>query len=173
MKYCTLFVICFMLITSSAMAQKKCLRKFYREQKRYGHAATFKIGLGRMTFRLASWVIPKDVLEEEGIPLKQLLSKVNRFKLYMIEGQQGDTAMAESAPMQRLQKKLMEQEHFEQLIEVRHQGSIVHLMNKGDGTDVGNLILLVQDDRDFVILHLKTRLQIEDINQLVQQLAKN
>jgi hypothetical protein len=173
MKYCSILLVCFLLMVGSAMGQKKSLRKFYREQKRYGHASTFRIGLGRVTFKLASWIIPNSVLEQEGVNLKQFIGKVNRLKVYIIEGSQQDTLSAESKPMMRLQRILTEKEHFEQLVEVRHQGSIIHMMNKGEGTDVGNLVILVQDNADFVVVHLKSRLKMEDINQLVQQLAKN
>lgn len=172
MKYCSIILVLCCLAVSPVMAQKKCLRKFYREQQRNTDAATFKIGLGRITLKLAAWIIPASVMEDEGIPLKHLLSKVHRLKLYTIEAEPTDS-LAETASIQRLKKTLIEKEHFESLVEVRHAGSIVHLMNKGKADDVGNLVMLVQDNHDFVILHLRTSLKMQDINELVQQLAKN
>ncbi|SFD52643.1 protein of unknown function [Chitinophaga sp. CF118] len=172
MKYCAIILVFFLLAVSPAIAQKKCLRKFYREQRRNGHGETFKIGLGRVTLKFASLVIPANVMEEDGIPLKHLLSKVHRLKLYTIAGNPQDSTV-ETAAIERLKQTLVEKEHFESLVEVRHQGSIVHLMNKGKGDDVGNLVVLIQDENDFVILHLRTDLEMKDINQLVQQFAKN
>jgi hypothetical protein len=169
MKY---ILVLLFLVAGPAMAQRKCLRKFYREQRREYCGETFKIGLGRFTMKFASWIIPKDAMEEEGIPLKHLLSKVYRLKLYTISGDSRDSVL-QTASIQRLQKRLIEKEHFEPLIDVRHQGSVVHLLNKGSGDDIGNLILLVQDEHDFVILHLNTSLKMQDVNELVQQLAKN
>jgi hypothetical protein len=172
MKYCSIILVLFLLAVSPVMGQKKCLRKFYREQRRNGNGETFKIGLGRVTLKLAAWIIPASIMEDEGIPLKHLLSKVHRLKLYTIEGDPADS-LVETASIQRLKKTLIEKEHFESLVEVRHAGSIVHLMNRGKGDNVGNLVMLVQDDHDFVILHLRTNLHMQDINELVQQLAKN
>lgn len=172
MKYCSFILVFCLLAVSPAMAQKKLLRKFYREEKRAVNGVSFRIGLGRATLKFASWVIPASVMKEDGVPLKRLLGKVTRLKLYTITGDTG-YADASTGPIQRLKAKLIEQEHFETLMEVRDKGSIVHILNKGNEDDLGNLVLLVQDERDFVILHLRTHLQMQDVNQLVQAFAKN
>jgi hypothetical protein len=174
MKYCSIILVLFLLAAGPALGQRKCLRKFYREQKRGQHAETFKIGLGRVTMKLANLFIPKDLMEEDGIPFKKLISSVHRMKLYTISGQ-GPDSTVRTASIQRLKQRLIDREHYEELVEVRHEGSIVHFMNRSRGNDdnVGDLIILVQDDHDFVILDLRTSLKLSDVNQVVRQLAKN
>jgi hypothetical protein len=162
----------FLLVAGPAMGQKKCLRKFYHEQRRGQHAETFKIGLGRLTMKFANLFIPAHLMEEDGIPFKRLISSVHRMKLYAISGD-GPDSTVETTSIQRLKQQLIDKYKFESLVDVRHEGSIVHLLNKGDEDNVGHLIVLVQDAHDFVILDLRTSLKISDINQVVRQLAKN
>jgi hypothetical protein len=174
MKYCSIILVLFLLAAGPAMGQRKCLRKFYREQKRGQHAETFKIGLGRVTMKFANLFIPKHLMEDEGIPFKRLIASVHRLKLYTITGDGADSTVR-TASIQRLKQRLIEKEHYEELVDVRSGGSIVHLMNRSKGNDdnVGDLIVLVQDDHDFVILDLRTSLKLSDVNQVVRQLAKN
>jgi hypothetical protein len=172
MKYCSIILVLFLLSTGSVAGQNKYLRKFYREEKRKGHGETFKIGLGRITLKLAAWIIPASVMEEQGVPLKHLLSKVQRLKLYTIEGNSGDSTTG-IASMMKLKKVLVERYHYDPLMEVRDEGSVVHILNKGKEGDLGNLILLVKDENDFVILHLRTTLKMEELSSVVQQLTKS
>ena len=170
MKYCAIILVCFVLAVNSATAQKRELRKFYREQR--GNAETFKIGLGYVTLRLASWIIPAKLVGEDGAQFKHLLSKVQRFKMYAISSYQGNDSV-QTAAIQKLTKKLVEKEHFEPLVDVRDGGSIVHLLSKGKDDELGNVIVLVQDEHDFLIVHLHTHLLISDVNQIIRQFAKN
>ncbi|SEW38351.1 protein of unknown function [Chitinophaga sp. YR573] len=172
MRYCSIILVLFFLAAGPAMGQRKCLRQFYHEHKRGQHAETFKIGLGRLTMKFANLFIPANLMEEDGIPFKRLFSSVHRMKLYAISGT-GPDSTVETASIQRLKQRLIDRYKFEPLVEVRHEGSIVHLLNKGNEDNVGDLIVLVQDAHDFVILDLRTSLKISDINQLVRQLAKN
>lgn len=167
MKYLSIVFILFSLAVQPAHAQKKCLKKFYREYR--GEAFRFKVGVGSVPIRLASWIIPASVMKEEGVPLKELLSKVQRVKVYTISVDEG--IPVETAAIQRLKQTLINNEKFEQLVEVRNGTSIVHLLNKGKDDELGKVVLLVQDEHEFVMVNLHTRLQMKDVNSLIQQFA--
>jgi hypothetical protein len=168
-KCCSVLLVALLLAVSPAVAQKKYLRKFFRE---YGEDAyTFKIGVGRIPLKLASWIVPASAMKENKVPLKQLLSKVQRIKVYLIAGDE-DMPVSTGA-IQKLKQTLIEKERFEQLVEVRDKGSIVHLLSRGKDDELGNVVILVQDEHDFVMVNLQTHLHVSDVNLLIQGFAKN
>jgi hypothetical protein len=169
MKYCSILIIALILAVSPAMAQKKALRKFYREHR--GDAVTFKIGVGRVPLKLASWIVPASAMKEDSVPLKQLLSKVQKVKVYTISGD--ERPAVDIADMQRLKQRLIDKDGFEPLVEVREGKSLVHLLNRGKDDELGNVVILVQDESDFVMVHLRTTLQMKDVNMLIKGFAKN
>jgi hypothetical protein len=169
MKYCSILVVALLLAVSPAMAQKKALRKFYRQYR--GDAFTFKIGVGRLPLKLASWIVPASAMKEEGVPLKHLLSKVQKVKVYTISGD--ERPPVDIAAMQRLKQTLIDKDGFEPLVEVREGNSLVHLLNRGKDDELGNVVILVQDESDFVMVNLRTTLQMKDVNTLIQGFAKN
>ncbi|MCF6404251.1 DUF4252 domain-containing protein [Chitinophaga filiformis] len=169
MKYCTILVAALLLAVSPAMAQKKSLRKFYREHR--GDAFSFRIGVGRMPLILASWIVPASAMKEDGVPLKHLLSKVQKVKVYTISGDERPPVNV--ADMQQLKQMLIEKDRFEPLIEVRHENSVVHLLNRGKDDELGRVVILVQDETDFVMVNLRTTLHMKDVNMLIEGFAKN
>ncbi|SHN39336.1 DUF4252 domain-containing protein [Chitinophaga sp. CF418] len=170
MKYCSILVAALLLAVSPAMAQKKSLRKFYREQRRHSDVMGVRIGVGRIPLKLASWIVPKSAMKEEGVPLKRLIGKVQKVKVYTLMGSQN---FVDVASIQRLKQTLMDKDGFETLMEVRHEGANVFIMNKGREDELGNVVMLVQEDTEFVIVSLRTKLHMNDVNTLIEGFAKN
>ena len=168
MRIITTVIVALLFVVQPLKAQKRELRKFYYQHRE--HAASFKIGIGGVWLKMASWIVPASVEAEDGMPLKRLLSKVHHLKIYTLEGD--DDQPVETADIQNLKDKLVNKRKFESLMEVRHEHSIVHLLNKGKNDEIGELVMLVQDEKDFVIIHLHTNLHMSDINFLVQAFAK-
>lgn len=169
MKYFSILVAALLLAVSPAMAQKRSLRKFYRAHR--GDAFTFRIGVGRVPLKLASWIVPKSAMKEDSIPLKHLLSRVQKVKVYTISGD--ERPAVDIADMQQLKKTLIEKDKFEPLVEVREGNSVVHLLNRGKDDELGRVVILVQDESDFVMVNLRTTLQMKDVNMLIKGFAKN
>lgn len=169
MKYCSLLLAALLLAVSPAMAQKKSLRKFYRAHR--GDAFTFRIGVGRVPLKLASWIVPKSAMKEDSVPLKHLLSRVQKVKVYTISGD--ERTPVDIADMQQLKQTLIEKDKFEPLMEVRDGNSVVHLLNRGKDDELGRVVILVQDESDFVMVNLRTTLQMKDVNMLIKGFAKN
>jgi hypothetical protein len=171
MKYCSILIAALILAVSPAMAQKKALRKFFREYR--GHATTFKLGISRVPLKFASWIVPASAMEEDGVPLKHILSRVQHVKIYTIASDDPGNSPVPPEAVQRLRNTLINKERFEPLVEVRHEGSQVYLLNKGKEDELGNVVMLVQDDGEFVIVNLRTTLEMKYVNSLIQQFAKN
>lgn len=172
MKYLSVLIIAIFLSVSPAMAQKKELRKFFKEYRGQS-TSTFRFGLGRVILKLASWVVPASVMEEGGTPLKHMLSHLHRMKIYTIEGYDKANPPVKNEDVQRLKNILINKEKYDQLVEVRDGSSLVHVLNKGKEDELGTMVILVQDEADFVIVYLKTTLKMTDVNSLVNHFAKN
>jgi hypothetical protein len=170
MKYCSILIAALLLAVSPAIAQKKSLRKFYREQRRRSDVMGVRIGVGRIPLKLASWIVPKSAMKEEGVPLKQLIGKVQKVKLYTLMGSQN---FVDVGSIQRLKQRLIDKDGFETLMEVRDKGANIFIMNKGKEDELGNVVMLVQEDAEFVIVHLRTKLHMNDVNTLIEGFAKN
>jgi len=168
MKYCSIVIVALLLTAGQAMAQKKSLRKFYREQRKEAYG--MRIGVGRIPLKLAAWIVPKSTEKEEGIPLKDLLSKVQKVKVYMLTGLE---SAVDVAAIERLKTNLKEKDGFEALVEVRNAGANIFVMNKGTDDELGNVVLLVQEESEFVIVNLRTKLHVNDVNMLIEGFAKN
>ncbi|MVT08651.1 DUF4252 domain-containing protein [Chitinophaga tropicalis] len=172
MKYLSILVVALILVVSPAVAQKRELRKFFKEY-RGESTSTFRFGLGRVMLKLASWVVPASAMSEDSVPLKHMLSHLHRMKIYTIEGYDPAHPPVKNEDVQRLKNTLINKEKYDQLVEVRDGSSLVHVLNKGKEDELGNMVILVQDETDFVIVYLKTTLKMKDVNSLVNHFAKN
>ncbi|WP_343672949.1 DUF4252 domain-containing protein [Chitinophaga sp.] len=165
MKHCLVLsiVCCLFLGTSTTHAQDRLLMQFYNAHR--GVAETFKIGIGWFPLRLAGGFIPNEI-DKDGVDAKKLFSKIHRIKLYVMEGYDGPIPTSD---LLKLKQKLIDKEHFDLLMEARDHGSVVHVLNKGTDDNLGNVVLLIQDEKDMVIVHLHTSLHVDDINMLIKE----
>ncbi|WP_440134060.1 DUF4252 domain-containing protein [Chitinophaga sancti] len=168
MKHClvlSLFV-CLFFNTTSTQAQDRLLSQFYNAHR--GVAVTFRIGVGRLPMRFISGLIPRDKVAD-GADAKMIFSKIHKIKLYAMEGYDGPIPAAD---LLSLKRKLIDKDHFDVLMEVRNKGSVVHILNKGADDNLGNVVMLIQDEKDILIVHLHTSLKVDDINMLIREFNK-
>jgi hypothetical protein len=170
MKYFSILAIALLLAVSPAVAQKKALRKFYREYR--GEALGLRIGVGRIPLKLASWIMPGGSnSDEESRQIKRVLGKLQKVKVYTLTGISKDIIDAKA--VHRLKQTLIDKDGFETLVEVRHSNAMVYMLNKGKDDELGNVVILVQDEEDFVMVNLRTKLHLNDVNALIQGFVKN
>lgn len=166
------FIISICLVAGSlvtATAQDKCLRQF-RESYR-GKAEVHSVRVGALPLRFAGWVMSFDSDDKDAKAVKLMLKGVKKVKVYSIENFNGATVTGED--ITRLKNDLQRKDNFEPLMEVRDKGSMIHVLNKGKDDELGNVVMLVQDDNEFLMVNLQTNLKITDINSLIRQFASN
>jgi len=164
MKHClVLSLVAFLFLTTSTQAQDRLLSQFYHAHR--GVAVTFKIGVGSIPMRFVANMIPNDS-KNNSADAKLLFSKIRKIKIYAMEGYDGPIPTSD---LLKLKKKLIDKEHFDVLMEVRDHGSFVHVLNKGADDELGNVVLLIQDEKDIVMVHLHTSLKVDDINMLINE----
>ncbi|GAA0565565.1 DUF4252 domain-containing protein [Chitinophaga japonensis] len=170
----TLITCCLLLALAAGpvSAQRKYLKEFQREYR--GKAETYRIGLGFLA-KIGGALLPASLIDEgedkeTAVVVKRMLRKVKRMKLYVIQAKNSDAIDRES--LYRLRQNLADKAGLEPLLEVRDQGSTVYMMNKGKGDELGNVVVLIKDESELVMLHLRTRMLMKDIQDLID-LAKN
>ncbi|SIN80018.1 DUF4252 domain-containing protein [Chitinophaga niabensis] len=163
-----LLFVCFLAFASiDANAQRKQLRNFQRQH--YDVAETHRIGLSFLPLRIVSWFIPGHAFDGEARDVKWALKKVRSVKLYTIEMDNGASVSNES--ILKLKEDLYAKNKFEPLMEVRTaDGSHVQFLSDGkDGDRLDNLVLLVQEEGEMVMVHLRTRLTISDLQRVMDK----
>ncbi|MFY0255598.1 DUF4252 domain-containing protein [Chitinophaga sp. 30R24] len=168
MKAFLIATCCLTLATSTAVAQEKSLRAF---RNKYRSAETHTLSLGSFPMRFASWYISFDKEDADSKAVSHALKHVKRLKMYTITNINGDTVNYDD--IADLKSNLQRNDHFDLLMEVREKNSLVHVLNKGTDDELGNVVLLIQDDKQFVIVNLQTSLKMADVNSLIQQFAAN
>jgi len=165
-----LFALCLTAAASPAFSQQKYLKKFQRNY--YDRAETHRIGLGFL-IKVGRGLIPARLIGDEDVTtIKHLLKKVSKLKIYTITPDNHEAVAADD--IVRLRQTLVDKAHLEPLLEVRDKESHVYMLNKGKNDELGNVVMLVQDDEDMVMLHFHTRLKMEDIQDLINRsIAKN
>jgi len=166
-----LLFVCFLAFASiDANAQRKQLRNFQRQH--YDIAETHRIGLSFLPFRIVSWFIPARAFDGEARDIKWALKKVRSVKLYTIEMDNGGNVPAES--ILKLKEELYARNKFEPLVEIRTaDGSHVQFLSNGKNDErLDNLVLLVQEENEMVMVHLRTRLTISDLQRITEKFKK-
>ncbi|WP_343703106.1 DUF4252 domain-containing protein [Chitinophaga sp.] len=160
----TLLILAAFFLLSSASAQRKQLREFTNDFS--GDGATFRIGLSFIPLRIASWFVPKSAFDGDAAEIKLALKKVKSVKLYTIHMPKGQAIPRESVDL--LKEELKKAQDFETLVEVKHKGANVFLLSDGRGNErLDNLVVLVQEDTEMVMAHLRTKLTVNDVSRII------
>jgi hypothetical protein len=160
---------CFLLTASAVSAQDRCLREF--RNKHRANAEVHTVAVGGFSLQLAGWCMSFAGEDADAKSIKHALKNVRRVKVYTISNVNGSTVSYDD--IAELKSNLQRNEHFDMLMEVRDKGSLIHVLNKGNDDELGHVIMLVQDEKDFVIVNLQTTLKIAEVNSLIRQFASN
>lgn len=170
MKSLIIATSCFLLSATAISAQDRCLREF--RNKHRSNSEVHTVAIGGFTMKMAGWCLSfADDDDKDAQTVKHALKNVRRVKVYTISNVNGNTISGED--IAELKSNLQRNEHFDMLMEVREKNNLVHVLNKGNDDELGNVIILLQDEQDFVMVNLQTTLKISDVNTLIRQFASN
>ncbi|MDR6567813.1 protein of unknown function [Chitinophaga ginsengisegetis] len=169
MKSLLIAASCIVLSATAVKAQDKCLREFRNKYR--GSAEVHTVNIGKFALQLGSLCLSFDSEDADARAIKHALKNVRKVKMYTISNVKGATVSYDD--IADLKSNLQRNENFEMLMEVREKGNLIHILNKGKDDELGNVVMLVQDENDFLIVNLQTSLKISDINELIHQFASN
>ena len=160
---------CFLLSASAVSAQDKCLREF--RNKHRANAEVHTVSLGGFSLKMVGWCLSFADDDADAQSVKHALKNVRRVKVYTISNVNGTTVSGDD--IADLKSNLQRNENFDMLMEVRDKGNLVQILNKGNEDELGNVVMLIQEESDFVIVNLQTTLKFSEINSLIRQFASN
>lgn len=151
-----------MLVPAASFSQTKDINSFYKAFRLLDHEV-------KMT--IPGWLIDvsadiaklstDDPIEKESL---NLMKKVNKVKLMVSSNNNPKKDQLITDLFTQLR-----QSSFEDLIQMREDGTKVNIMIREDAKDqkIKNLFVLIREPEEIVMLSMKTDLRIEEVNEVL------
>ena len=163
------FLVLFVLFLAfDGYTQSRSINKFYR-QHRFEEGVR-KVKLPGWLIRLGTRIGQGAVDSEEDKELLKMARKKLR-KMRMLIAEEGHSISKEK--IDKLMKSVKKKDRFDQLIYVRDKETEVNMMVRTKGDMIRNLLVLVNEEDEFIMVSLKTKLGIQDINKLLKSLPED
>jgi len=153
------FVLLFSL--TPFFAQIQAIDDFYAKHKRGEEVVS--LNLPGFLIRLGASIASLDTSDEAERMALEIMKDVRKAKILA-----GENLHIRNSEVKQLLADLTE-EGFEELMTVRSEGSTVNIIIRERKDIIRNIVLLVNDDGEFALISLKTRLYLEDLTYLINQ----
>ena len=153
------------LFPSSMQAQTRSINKFINKYQSSEGAE--KINIPGWLIELGTGIGKMAVESEEEKELLKIVKKINKVKILSMEA-------AETIKDKDLKKLYtgLENESFEKMIQVKDGKSRFSMMVREKRGKLKNFVLVADDDGEFSLISIKTRLSMEMINELIKKLSE-
>ncbi|MEM1321052.1 MAG: DUF4252 domain-containing protein [Bacteroidota bacterium] len=157
-----------LLLSTAVLAQTRSINRFYNTYKHQEEVRNF--ALPGWLIRLGATIAKKHVDEPEAKAALQMAKKVKKLKLLVMEN--GNPVQQQD--LERLYTEARSREGFEDMVFVREGNTRVNMLIRTKKDDIiRNLLIMVSEEDQFVMVSLKTKLKIEDLNQLLYSIQKD
>lgn len=159
-----LLILCLLsVIPLVGTAQKtKSIKKFYRQYKKGKDTKNFI--LPGFLIRLGTGIARDMVQTEEEYEMLKIARTIRQARILFSE----DFNPVPKNDFKQLVKNVRQQDNFDDLIGVRTSSVNLQVMIKEKGEKIKGLLVLVNEEDSFFMLHLKTKLKYKDINRIIQ-----
>ena len=156
-----LLIVIFTLVTTPFFAQVQAIDDFYAKHKS-GYDVV-SLNLPGFLIRLGASIASLDTDDEAERIALELVKDVRKAKILA-----GENLRIRRSEIQELVDEL-EADGFEELMTVRSEGSTVDIIIRERKDIIRNVLLIVNDDGEFALISLKTRLYLEDLTYLINK----
>ncbi|MEM8527303.1 MAG: DUF4252 domain-containing protein [Bacteroidota bacterium] len=157
----SLFLFLFLFISSPFFAQVQTIDDFYAKHKREGEAMS--LNLPGFLIRLGASIASLEAEDEAERVALEIVKDVRRAKILA-----GENLRIGGSEIQQLVSDLAT-EGFEELMTVRSEGSTMNVIIRERKDIIRSVVLIVNDNGDFTLISLKTRLYLEDLTYLINK----
>ncbi|RAJ79229.1 uncharacterized protein DUF4252 [Chitinophaga dinghuensis] len=159
---------CMLLVCGLVSAQDKSIREFCNNFQ--GKAEETSIEVGSAMMKLGGLIVRFADKGDEDIRMTaRVMKHVRKLKIYHYE--KLDSIALQRNDLSALKRNLMDKDRFDMLMEMRENNNQIQLLNRGKSDELGDLVMLVQGDREITVISLHTTLKMDDVNNLVKQFA--
>jgi Domain of unknown function (DUF4252) len=143
-----------LFVTSISVAHaQKYLDRFFNKYKQENAATSFAMG------RPGLWLSAAFSGDKDAAGW---LDKISAIRLLALDNQHISGLDDDVAVLDRK----LERDHFDELLTVRDGKSNVKILAKQDAKFIRNVVLLVNDENDFVLVHLTGRFSYNDLSKI-------
>lgn len=164
-----LILILVALVPLGAGAQRS-VKKFYRQFHRSEDVIKFKIP-GFLT-HLGAGIARDHLSKEEGsadaLLALEMTKYIKNIRLLVVE----DPAQMQNIDVSSFVKQLKSKDNFEELISVRDNEANVQILIRDKRNRIKNMMILVQEDSEFVMISMKTNLRYKDLENFIREIMK-
>lgn len=146
-----LFLLAVLCLSATSFAQSKSIENFYQQYKNSSEVNQFNLSGGLLKMMVSG----ED--KEDG----NLLERVTNLRLMIMD----DGSLVKRNDYRQLLKNL-KKEKFEELMQIKDQGSSVDFFFREDGDMVTDVIISVHDEGGFILLSLEGLFKFSDLNDL-------
>ncbi len=144
------------------VAQNRSINKFYRSHKK--DVGAINVSVPGWLLKLSAGIAKKHVDEEMRAGLKYV-KHIKKLKVLVIE--EGSTVSNEEA---RQFIKQIKGKGMEDLLMINDKETKVNIMMREKKDVIRNLFIFVRDDDELVMVSMKTKIKMEDINNMIKDL---
>lgn len=148
-----------------AISQNSCIKKFYHEHKKEEGIRNFMIPGFLIWF---STGIANEIVDGE--EAKTFLKFAKKFKTIRLLVQNNHNSISKVDYNQLIFDA--KKGNYEELIYVKEKGKTFHIMGREKKDKLKNLLILVSSEDTFVMMSMKTKIKIKDLNSLINDLMK-
>lgn len=163
MKPIHLSIIPLLLLPLFASAQTVSINEFYRKYK-HADEENVSITVPGWLVRMGVGIAKTQAETQEEKDVMNVAKKIRKVRVLTFE----ETNPVATKDLDRLMKGVR-REKFEDLIMVRDQETKVHIMLREKRDKVKNLLILVNEENDFTMVSLKTKVKYDEIEQLINK----
>ena len=159
---------CMLLATGLVSAQDKSIREFCNNFQ--GSAEETSIHVGSAMMKLGNLLVKFADKDDDDVKMTaRVMKHVKNLRIYHYENL--DSIALQRNDLFALKRNLMSKDRFDMLMEMRENNNQIQLLNRGRSDELGDLVMLVQGDREITVISLHTTLKMDDVNNLVKQFA--
>lgn len=148
-----------------AISQNSCIKKFYHEHKKEEGIRNFMIPGFLIWF---STGIANEIVDGE--EAKTFLKFAKKFKTIRLLVQNNHNSISKVDYNQLIFDA--KKGNYEELIYVKEKGKTFHIMGREKKDKLKNLLILVSSEDTFLMMSMKTKIKIKDLNSLINDLMK-
>lgn len=164
------YILCLFIAFSfafSAEAQTKSINSFYNKYR-------FKEDVYNMT--LPGWLVrfgvgvSRSFVDEEPEVYAALgmAKKVRKLKLMVMENRNWVKGDDIKGLVNGVKK-----DGYEELIRIKDEDANINILIREKKDEIRNLLILVDEPDEFIMLSMKTRLTMDELNEFIQEISSN
>ncbi len=159
------FILIFsiLMLPLAMNSQSRSINRFYNTYKH--HEDVRNVSIPGWLIRLGATIAKSHVDEPEAKAALKLAKKVKKLKLLVME----NVNPVDKKDLDRLYAEATSREGFEDMVFVKEGNTRVNMLIRTKKDDIiRNLLILVSEENEFVMVSLKTKLKMEDLNELLR-----